>query len=444
VNAVPAPRTGLRSVSELTLDLQEHVAGKFSEVWVRGEVTNARRVASGHVYFSLKDPGAILPAVLWRTSAARLKFQLADGIEVVCRGAIDVYPPHGKYQLIVHEVQPLGQGALQIAFEQMKKRLEAEGLFGADRKVKIPYLPCRIAVVTSKTGAAVRDLVTVIHRRFPACEILLVSVRVQGQGAGDDVARGLAWADAHAAADVIVVGRGGGSLEDLWAFNEECVARAIAACTTPVISAVGHEIDVTIADYVADLRAATPSQAGELVVPVRDDLLTALRHREARLLSLVRTKVDRAEQRLQATADRPVLRDPRARIAILRRHVEQLAARLAAADPAVDVARRKEALCGLAARADRAARGTLARALSAYERRRAAVEALSPLRVLDRGYSLTRIDGRLLKSASQATVGAALETETADGVVASRVESVRPARPATAGVSPEAGAPPSS
>jgi exodeoxyribonuclease VII large subunit len=220
---------------------------------------------------------------------------------------------------------------------------------------------------------------------------------------------------------VIVVGR----LEDLWAFNEECVARAIAACETPVISAVGHEVDVTIADFVADLRAATPSQAGELVVPVRDELLSALGQRRTRLLSLVRTKVDRAEQRLQATADRPVLRDPRARIAILRRHVEQLAARLAAADPAVDVARRREALCALAARADRAARGALTRAVAGYERRRAAVEALSPLKVLDRGYSLTRVEGRLLKSAAQAKVGAALETETADGVVASRVESVR-------------------
>ena len=435
MNAVPAPAprptadpraaSGLRSVTELTLELQEHVAGRFSEVWVRGEATNVRRVSSGHVYFSLKDPGAILPAVLWRTAAARLKFQLADGVELVCRGAIDVYPPHGKYQLIVHEVQPLGQGALQLAFEQMKKRLEAEGLFGADRKVPIPFLPCRIAIVTSKTGAAVRDLATVIHRRFPRCEILLVSVRVQGQGAAEDVARGLAWADAHASADVIVVGRGGGSLEDLWAFNEECVARAIAACVTPVVSAVGHEIDVTIADFVADLRAATPSQAGELVVPVLDELLTALRHRQARLLSLVRTRVDREQQRLQATADRPVLRDPRARVEILRRHVEQLAARLAAADPAVEVARRLQALGELAARADRAVQGALSRATAGYERRRAAVEALSPLKVLDRGYSLTRVGGRLMKSATQATPGAALETETADGVVVSRVEAVR-------------------
>ena len=425
MNAVPAPKTGLKTVSELTLELQEHVSERFSDVLVRGEVTNARRVASGHVYFALKDPGAVLPAVLWRTAAARLRFQLADGVEVVCRGAIDVYPPHGKYQLIVHEVQPLGQGALQLAFEQMKKRLEAEGLFAPERKVAIPFLPRRIAVVTSKTGAAVRDLVTVIHRRFPACEIVLVSVRVQGQGAGEDVARGLAYADANADADVIVVGRGGGSLEDLWAFNEECVARAIAACETPVVSAVGHEIDFTIADFVADLRAATPSQAGELVVPVRDELLTALRHRQARLLSIVRTRVDRAQQRLQATADRPVLRDPRARVAILRRHVEQLAARLAAADPAVEVARRRVALCDRASRADRAARGAIARALFGYERRRAAVEALSPLKVLDRGYSLTRVEGRLHKSAAQATPGAALETETADGVVASRVEAVR-------------------
>jgi exodeoxyribonuclease VII large subunit len=418
----------VRTVTELTLALRDHVAERFSTVWVRGELTNVRRVASGHVYMALKDAGAVLPAVLWRSSAARLPFDLADGLEVVCRGAIDVYPPHGKYQLVVHEVEPLGHGALRLAFEQMRKRLEAEGLFEAARKVPIPALPRRVALVTSKSGAAVRDLVTVIHRRFPRVEIVLVAVRVQGLGAAADVARGLALADGSSGADVIVVGRGGGSLEDLWAFNEEVVARAIAACVTPVVSAVGHEIDVTIADLVADVRAATPSQAGELVVPLLEDLERDLAHRRARLERLGRTRVDRAWQRVEALATRPVLRDPLARAAALACHLDQVGARLEARSPRAELARRRAAAEDLASRARRGARGRFDAALAAYERRRAQVEALSPLRVLDRGYSLTRLDGTLLKSASQARPGDAISTEVADGVVESRVEAVRPRR----------------
>ena len=261
----PRPGTPVRTVTELTLEIQGVLARSFDEVWVRGQVSGARRVSSGHVYLSLKDEGAVLPAVVWRSLAARLRFSLEDGVEVLCRGTVDVYPPHGRYQLIVHEVSPLGVGAMQLAFEQLKRRLEAEGLFAPERKVALPFLPRRVALVTSKTGAAVRDLVTVVHRRFPRVELVLVPVKVQGAGAADDVARGLRFADRAAGADVIVVGRGGGSPEDLHAFNEEPVARAIAACTTPVVSAVGHEVDVTIADFVADVRAATPSQAGELV-----------------------------------------------------------------------------------------------------------------------------------------------------------------------------------
>jgi len=448
--AVPASSPQVRSVTELTLALQGLVSDAFDDVLVRGEVTNLRRVASGHVYLSLKDEGAILPAVIWRTTAARMRFALDDGLEVVCRGALDVYPPHGKYQLIVGEVQPLGLGALQLAFEQLKKRLAAEGLFDPDRKVALPFLPRRIALVTSKSGAAVRDLVTVIQRRFPRVELVLVSVRVQGAGAAADVARGLALADRHARADVIVVGRGGGSLEDLWAFNEEPVARAIAACTTPVVSAVGHEIDVTIADLVADVRAATPSQAGELVVPVRDELLGDLERREGRLRHLVRMRLDRAWQRVEAAATRPVLREPvtrarafrerldglaariagRSPAAMLgrhRAHLDQLEARLLGSHPRHELLRRRDALEGLAARGAQAARAGLDRAVAAYESLRKEIEALSPLRVLDRGYSLTRLEGgALLKSAGQARVGDRLTTEVADGVVSSRIEAVRP------------------
>ena len=446
----PVARANVLSVTELTLALQDVVSQRFSSVWVRGEVTNARRVASGHVYLSLKDAGAVLPAVIWRGTAAKLRFQVTDGIEVVCRGAIDVYPPHGKYQLIVHEVEPLGQGALRLAFEQMRKRLEAEGLFDPARKVPLPFLPRRIALVTSKTGAAVRDLVTVIERRYPKVEIVLIPVLVQGKGAAEDVARGLALADRAAGADVIVVGRGGGSLEDLWAFNEEVVARAIAACVTPVVSAVGHEVDVTIADLVADVRAATPSQAGELVVPVRADLDADLVHREARIAQLVRTRLDRAWQRLEAFASRPAMRDPRGRAAIVRGRLDGAAARLFARNPRAEVERRRVAATDLGLRAKRALSLRLERAraamevgaraealvrrrldlgIAAYEARRVELEALSPLRVLDRGYSLTRRDGSLLKSVAQAAVGDRLATEVADGVVESRVEAVRRVAP---------------
>src|SRR5262245_30915712 len=352
-----APASAAKTVTELTLSIRETLAGEFGEVWVRGQLTGLRRASSGHVYFSMKDEGAVLPAVVWRTLAARLRFDLEDGLDVLCRGTIDVYPPHGKYQLIVHEAQPLGLGALQIAFEKMKRRLEAEGLFAPERKIAIPFLPRRVALVTSKTGAAVRDLVTVIHRRFPRIEIVLVAVRVQGAGSADEIARGLAFADARARADVIVVGRGGGSAEDLWAFNEEVVARAIAACATPVVSAVGHETDVTIADFVADVRAATPSQAGELVVPVRADLLLRVDEEQRHLTHRLRVRLERAWQRVEAPGERPVLRDPRGLLAPRRRAVEHAAQRLRAASPRAALERRGEVLRGLRGRADAAMRG---------------------------------------------------------------------------------------
>jgi len=479
-----SPGNAIRSVTEVTRAIQQTLGAEFDEVWVRGQVTGARKVTSGHVYFALKDEGAVLPAVAWRGTATRLRFAVEDGLEVVCRGNVDVYLPHGKYQLIVHEMNPLGVGALQVAFEQLQARLAAEGLFDPARKVPLPYLPRRVALVTARTGAAVRDLVTVIQRRYPKIEIVLVAVRVQGAGAAEEIARGLRLADRSSGADVIVVGRGGGSAEDLWAFNEEPVARAIAACVTPVVSAVGHEVDVTIADLVADVRAATPSQAGELVVPVYDDLVAEVDRRASRLAHLVRMRVDRAWQALEAQAGRPVVRDPQAPVAARRTHVEMLAARLAARSPGAELARRRQAVADLADRARRAlaagaararasatflaarlaaaspaaatsaaqahvadlgsraavaVRRRLDRATAGYEARRAAVEALSPLQVLGRGWSLTRQDGALVKSVAAVRPGDRLATEVADGTIESRVEAVRPARrssPTSAGGPP--------
>lgn len=447
--ATPGPASGaaVPTVSEVT-DVLRSTLNDLGEVWVRGQVTGAKRAASGHLYFALKDEGAQLPCVMWRTTVARLRLDLADGVEVVCAGKVDVYPPHGKYQLIVHEASPLGLGAMAVAFERLKARLQAEGLFDPARKVPLPRLPRRVALVTARTGAAVRDLVTVIQRRFPPIEIVLVSVRVQGAGAADDVARGLALADRAARADVIVVGRGGGSPEDLWAFNEEPVARAIAACRTPVVSAVGHEIDVTIADLVADVRAATPSQAGELVVPVYADLAADLAARRLRLTRLLRTRLDRAWQAVEGLASRPALRDakaslrargvavealasrlrsrsPAAELDRRRSRLLDLAARLRSRSPAAEVRRRRQRVDDLAARTLASAGRRLAGAVAVYEARRASVEALSPLRVLGRGWSLTRRDGALVKSIAGLASGDRVTTQVIDGTITSRVEAVK-------------------
>lgn len=449
--AEPSPR--IATVTELTLALQGVVATEFEDVLVRGEVTNLRRVASGHVYFALKDAGAVLPAVMWRSTAARLRFRPEDGVEVVCRGGLDVYPPHGKYQLVARQMEPLGLGALQLGIEQLKKKLAAEGLFDPARKRPLPFLPRRIALVTSKSGAAVRDLVTVIQRRFPCVALVLVAVKVQGPGAPEEIARGLELADRLARADVIVVGRGGGSIEDLMAFNDERVARAIAASRTPVVSAVGHEIDVTIADLVADLRAATPSQAGELVVPVLDDLLADLKARADRLAHLVRTRLDRAWQALEGVADRPVLArpsgllerarerlahartrlegaSPRSRAILRRARVSELAARLRTSSPGPAIAARRARVDELASRATVAVRRRLDAALSRHDARLAQLEALSPLRVLDRGFSIVRdARDRLVKSIDSVAVGDALAVRLRDGTLGVRVESMEASPP---------------
>jgi exodeoxyribonuclease VII large subunit len=389
------------SVTTLTEALRDLLGGTFGQVWVKGEIGGWRTSPGGHVYFTLKDAGAVLPCVLWRSQVARLKFQPDEGLEVLVGGGIDVYPPHGKYQLQVRTLEPLGAGALQQAFERLRKRLEAEGLFDPARKVPLPSLPRRVALVTSPSGAAVRDLVTVIQRRHPGVTLVLVPVRVQGAGAAEEIAAGLGFADRAARADAIVVGRGGGSLEDLWAFNEEVVARAIAACSTPVVSAVGHETDVTIADLVADVRAATPSQAGELVVPVLAELVERVDDARHALSHRMRVRLDRHWQRLEALGERLALRSPRTALGLRRERLGELARRLAAA-----AARRLE------------------RARSRTASLEAALRALSPLAVLSRGWSLTLAeDGRLVTSVEQAPIGARLTTRLADGgSLSSRVE----------------------
>src|SRR6187200_570296 len=267
----PRPRRQIVTVAELTAGIRASLESGFGELWVEGEISNCRVWNTGHVYFTLKDQTAQLKAVMFRSAYRYLKFKIDDGIHVVARGRLSVYEPKGEYQLVCEHLEPQGRGALQLAFEQLKKKLQAEGLFATARKRPLPALPRKIGLVTSLDGAALKDIIKVLSRRHPNAHLVLRPVRVQGDGAGEDIARALKAITRIQGVDVVIVGRGGGSIEDLWAFNEEVLARAIAASPVPVIAAVGHEVDVTIADFVADLRAPTPSAAAELVVTAKDE-----------------------------------------------------------------------------------------------------------------------------------------------------------------------------
>src|SRR5512145_1961060 len=265
-----APRP--MSVGELTRALRAAIEPRFRDVWVSGEVGNLRRQSSGHLYFPLKDAEAVLPCALWASQARRVRFDLTEGLEVVVRGFVEIYPPHGRYQLIVQEVEPRGAGARALQLAQIKERLERDGLLDPARKRPLPFLPRRVGVATSPSGAALRDFLRVLHQRFPSIPVLVAPCRVQGEGAAATVISAVR-ALCRAEVDVIVVTRGGGSQEELSAFDDERLARAIAACPVPVVSAVGHEVDVSVADLVADVRAATPTHAAQLVVPVKEELL---------------------------------------------------------------------------------------------------------------------------------------------------------------------------
>ena len=392
-----------RTVSQLTREIKDRLESHYPDVWVTGEISNCRPARSGHVYLTLKDEDSQISAVIWRNTASGLAFDLTDGLEVVARGGVEVYLPRGQYQLVIRQLTPRGVGALELAFRQLQERLAAEGLFDADRKQPIPRIPRRIALVTSPTGAAVRDMLQVITRRWPAAEIVLLPVRVQGAGAAEEIARAIELVPKLPRVDVVIAGRGGGSLEDLWAFNEEVVARAIAECPIPLVSAVGHEIDVSIADLVADVRALTPSEAGELVVPNRDELKASIRGTRTRLATALRQQAQRARARLDAFASRPVLVRPHGRIHELAGRVDELQRR-------IDQAARNRT------RTSRDRLGTAA----------AALQALSPLKVLGRGYSVTRTaNGQVVRNAADLKTGDQILTTLADGEVTSRVEATQ-------------------
>ena len=387
------------SVTELTRQIKNSLEGNFPHVAVRGELSGVTRPASGHLYLTLKDDGAQIRAVMWRTRASRLKFDVANGTEVVAVGAIDVYPPRGAYQLICDQLLPVGLGPLELAFRQLHERLAAEGLFDADRKRPLPEIPSRVAIVTSPTGAAIRDMLQVLARRWPALEITIVPTAVQGDTAARQIAAALGEAD-RLGADVILCGRGGGSLEDLWAFNEEPVARALATCRTPVVSAVGHEIDVTIADLVADVRALTPSEGAERIVPSAAEVLMGLDAAGQRMTGLLRSRLDQTRRELDGLAARRAFARPLDRITAAALDLDERSRRLQSA---------------MRTQVDRASRdlATVAGRL----------EALSPLGVLSRGYSLTRTaEGRIVRSPSDVAAGDELVTKLADGEVRSRVE----------------------
>src|SRR5579864_230703 len=318
------PQPPILTVSQLTRQIKDAVEGNFPIAWVLGEITNCTRAGSGHIYLTLKDEVAQIRAVIWRNTATRLRFDVHDGLEVVAVGPVEVYEARGTYQLVVEQLLPQGIGALELAFRQMCEKLSAEGLFARERKRAIPRFPRRIALVTSPTGAAVRDMLQVITRRWTSAGIVIVPVAVQGEGAAAQIAAALQRVHLLPDVDVVITGRGGGSLEDLWAFNEEIVARAIHACRIPVVSAVGHEIDVTVADLVADLRALTPSEAGELVVPNRVEVQAELLRIRQHLAQALRSQAATARARLDLLASRRVLTRPVERLHDLARQLNEM------------------------------------------------------------------------------------------------------------------------
>lgn len=348
--APPRPRPRIFSVSELTHAVRQSLEDRFGRVWVEGEIADCS-TSQGNIYFTLKDGGAQLSAVLWRTDAARLRFRLTTGLHVLVKGRVSVYVPRGRYQLLADSIEPRGAGALQVAFDQLKKRLQAEGLFDPARKRPLPMLPRRIGVVTSLEGAALRDVLRVLRTRRAPADIVISPTRVQGDGAAADIARAIARVSRVAGVDVLIVGRGGGSLEDLWAFNEEAVARAIAAAPVPVITAVGHEVDTTIADLVSDVRAATPSQGAEIVIRQASEFRERLAAARRQMTLLLRSRLDRQRTRLLRIEQRPGFAHYRDDLRSRDRQCAELDDRLAAAWRR-DAVRRGRSVDGLARRLD--------------------------------------------------------------------------------------------
>lgn len=420
------------SVTEITQGIKLLLSKQYSMVWVEGEISNFRPSSSGHWYFSLKDETSVLSGVIFSRSARDVPFKLEDGLKVVCFGSIDVYPPRGSYQLIIERIEPKGIGSLQLALEQLKIKLEKEGLFAPEHKKEIPYLPAKIGVVTSATGAAIKDILKVLDRRFRDVHIIIAAVKVQGDGAKEEIADAIRdfneyndTCDPGDRIDVLIVGRGGGSIEDLWAFNEETVARAIYASKIPVISAVGHERDVTISDLVADRRAATPSVAAEIVIPRKEDLGDQVQDLALRMKNafdgLLADSVQRREDAL-------------GRLKLAMEHIWQLnrqsleatGQKLFRANPALVIPEHIDKIRERARQIALRLQHFIALKESRFSGMVEKMASLNPLNILSRGYSVTFLmpEEKILKNAADARTGSSIRTRLADGQLISTVTEV--------------------
>ncbi|MDR4505184.1 MAG: exodeoxyribonuclease VII large subunit [Candidatus Scalindua sp.] len=394
----------LFTVSEITGKIRKSLEYEFPYIGIVGEISNVRIPSSGHVYLTLKDKGAQLQAVIFRNSAGKIKFTLKDGMEIISYGSLTVYEPRGQYQLIIDNLEPKGVGALQLAFQQLKEKLEKEGLFDPSHKKPIPFIPKKIGIITSPTGAAIKDILNIIDRRFPKVEILIYPVKVQGEGAAEEISAAIAEMDTLPDIDVMIVGRGGGSLEDLWAFNEEIVARSIFNATIPVISAVGHEIDITISDLVADRRALTPSEAGELVVPRQDLLIDLIEKCKIRLCKALTNRVKISRDNLSRVLNSYAIKHPFVRFQRLQQRLDDLVQRLnLLSSHAVDSEWKK--LSGISGK----------------------LESLNPLHVLKRGYTITTSveNSQPVTEISVLRKGDRIETKFLKGSVVSEILSLK-------------------
>ncbi len=438
----PAARERTRvvfSVSDLTADIRNILENAYAEVWVEAEISNCRLWNTGHLYFTLKDPGAQIKAVMFRSDVRTLRFKPEDGLHVVVRGRLSVYEPKGEYQIVCERMEPHGLGALQLAFDQLKRRLQAEGLFDASRKRPLPSLPRKIGIVTSLDGAAIRDIINVLARRYPNAHLVIRPARVQGEGAAAEVAHGIRDIVRVPGIDVVIVGRGGGSIEDLWAFNEEAVARAIAASPVPIISAVGHEVDVTIADFAADVRAPTPSAAAEMVVARKEDFCNHIERLNDRLSGAIRGSIARLESRVHQLNRKPGFAGWSARLALRGRHCAETTHALRHAGRSAisrrlrayqvlrmqleqfDLRRRlggvRARLVGVEGALRAAATHRHHRAEARLHTCAARLDSLSPLAVLGRGYAVVWDESRthVIRKASDVRRGDAVRVTLSEG-----------------------------
>jgi exodeoxyribonuclease VII large subunit len=438
-NTAPTEEPKVLSVSQLTKQIKESLEEDFVTIWVQGEVSNFTAHGSGHFYFSLKDAGAQVSAVMFRGANAKLRFRPENGLEVIVRGRISLYEPRGTYQIMCEMMEPVGAGALQKAFEQLKAKLQREGLFEATKKRALPKFPERVAIVTSPTGAAIKDMLNILGRRNRSIEITIIPCQVQGAKAAPEIKNALEIANKLGIFDVIVVGRGGGSIEDLWAFNDEALARAIAASPTPVVSAVGHEIDFTIADFVADLRAPTPSAAAELIVANTEDVIHSLATKQRQMLQSLQKKISFFKQHAILLSKRLV--DPKKYVELHAQRLDDLVYELERAIVGQIEIRKNQLLLlrekigspksalenftkNLELTSFRLS-STMKHQLEAnqndFKRMTMLLDSLSPLKVLDRGYTITKKDNKVVRTGKELKKNDEIQIQFKDKTVSATV-----------------------